>query len=97
MFLSKYVKTWVITDVIIPQEFSPADEYTKTYALRSYDIDCNLKKQLKDWEKWWCKERNSERRGVKSNETTIRKRKERILCFLGFTSIYKCLPKSKRL
>ena len=73
------------------QQFS-RDDYTKSYSLKSYDTPKSLKKELKKLSKWWNKEHNAERKGVKAVQgQTADKREERILCFLGFVQRYKCL------
>lgn len=92
MSLPPGVPTWVLTDPVIPDQFSGSD-YTKSYSLKSYDMTKSLQKELKKLRKWWTKERNAERKGAKSvQDGTADKREERILCFLGFVQRYKCLP-----
>lgn len=86
------VPSWVLTDPVIPDQFSQ-DDYTKSYSLKSYDMTRSLQKELKKLRKWWTKERNAERKGAKSvQDATADKREERVLCFLGFVQRYKCLP-----
>lgn len=84
--------TWVVTDPVIPDQFS-LDDYTKSYLLKSYDMTKSLHKELKKLRKWWTKEHNAERKGAKSvQDGTADKREERILCFLGFVQRYHCRP-----
>ncbi len=83
-----------LNDIDVPSQFSVKD-YTKSFALKSYDIQRTLKKDLKKLAKWWMKPRNSERIGKVIQQNTASKRKERVLCFLGFVLAYKCLPESE--
>jgi hypothetical protein len=91
--LPRGVPAWVLTDPEIPSQFSRED-YTKSYALKAYDMPKTVKKELKKIRKWWTTERNAERKNTKAvQEGTADKREERILCFLGFVVRYKCLPR----
>ena len=44
--LPRGVPTWVITDPVIPDQFS-LNDYTKSYSLKSYDMTRSLQKELK--------------------------------------------------
>jgi hypothetical protein len=91
--LPREVPAWVLTDPEIPSQFSRED-YTKSYALKVYDMPKTVKKELKKIRKWWTTERNAERKNIKAvQDGTADKREERILCFLGFVVRYKCLPR----
>jgi hypothetical protein len=81
---------WIMTEPRIPDQFSK-DDYSKSYALKPYDIPKTLKKELKKMRKWWTKKRNAERHGEAVHEHTMDKREEQALCFLGFVNRYKCL------
>ncbi len=85
------IPAWVLSDVDIPSQFSVKD-YSKSFSLKSYDMQRTLKKDLKKLAKWWMKPRNSERVGKVIQQNTASKREERVLCFLGFVLSYKCLP-----
>ena len=88
------VPDWVKTVPRIPSQFSARD-YSKSYALKEYDIKKPLRKELKKLRKWWTKELNTERarKSAKAvNEATVFKREERVLCFLGFVTKYDCCP-----
>jgi hypothetical protein len=87
------VPAWVLTDPEIPSQFSRED-YTKSYALKAYDMPKTVKKELKKIRKWWTAERNVERKNTKAvQDGTTDKREECILCFLGFVVRYKCLSR----
>jgi hypothetical protein len=85
------IPAWVLNDVDIPSQFSVKD-YSKSFSLKSYDMQRTLKKDLEKLAKWWMKPRNSERVGKVIQQNTASKREERVLCFLGFVLTYKCLP-----
>lgn len=88
---------WVLTEPILPKRQFSTRDYSKSYALKSYDMRSSLKKSLKKLGKWWMKPRNSERVGKSVQQATLDKRQERVLCFLGFVSRYKCLPEGRDL
>ena len=85
------VAAWVMDEVDIPSQFS-VKEYSKAFALKSYDMEHSLKKDLKKLAKWWMKPNNSERSSKVIQQVTADKREERVLCYLGFVQTYKCLP-----
>ncbi len=89
--LPRGVLAWVLTEPIIPGQFSRSD-YTKAYSLKSYDMPKSLKNELKKLRKWWTADRNAERKAKSVQDVTADKREERLLCFLGFVQSYKCLP-----
>lgn len=90
------VPAWVLTEVEVPSQFS-AKDYSKAYALKSYDTTRSLKKEFKKLGKWWMKTQNSERAGKMVQQATAEKRKERVLCYLGFILLYKCLTEERDL
>ena len=57
--LPRGVPTWVLTDPVIPHQFS-LNDYTKSDSLKSYDMTRSLQKELKKLRQWWTKERNAE-------------------------------------
>jgi hypothetical protein len=67
------VEAWVLDDPIIPSQFAAAD-YSKSYALKAYDVPKPLRKELKKLRKWWTKARNDERASKAVGETTTEKR-----------------------
>jgi len=89
--LPQGVPEWVLDVPRIPKQFSPK-QYTKSYALKTYDTPTGLRKELKRLNKWWTTAVNPTRSGKAVHATTIYKREERIRCFLGFVQRYKCLP-----
>ncbi len=93
--LPQNVPDWV-TEVTIPEQFSSKD-FTKSYSLKSYDLTPNLKKELKKLKKWWMRDRNKERGSKPVGTTTVEKREERILCFLGFVNKYECVSEGREI
>ena len=89
--LPQGVPNWVLVAPIVPNQFS-SKQFTKSYALKPYDIPASLRKELKKMRKWWTRERNVERKTKAVQATTLDKREERQLCYLGFVHRYKCLP-----
>ena len=81
---------------VIPTQFTRQD-YTKMYALRSYDQCKALRKELKKLRSWWTKRHNAERQGQPIAATTALKREERILCFLGFVFRYRSVQRNTQL
>ena len=67
------VEAWVLDDPAIPSQFAAAD-YSKSYALKAYDVPKPLRKELKKLRKWWTKARNDERASKAVGETTAEKR-----------------------
>jgi hypothetical protein len=94
--LPQNVNSWILTNVTIPEQFS-AKDYTKSYSLKSYDLTAGLKKELKKLKKWWMRDRNKERAAKPVGVTTVEKREERVLCFLGFVSKYECVSEGREL
>lgn len=93
--LPSTVEEWVLTDPKVPHQFSRKHDYTKQYSLRSYNQNKRLKKQLRRWSRWWTKTRNAQRQASSWNPNTLAKRKERVLCYLGFVEVYRCLPEKR--
>jgi hypothetical protein len=89
--LPKGVSQAVLTVPEIPDQFSASD-FTKSHALKDYNVGRSLKKQLKKMRSWWIKPYNAERKSKAISETTAQKREERLLCFLGFIHRYKAVP-----
>ena len=89
--LPQGVPNWVLVIPTVPDQFS-SKQFTKSYALKPYDIPASLRKELKKMRKWWTRERNVERKSKAVQATTLDKREERQLCYLGFVHRYKCLP-----
>lgn len=89
--LPKGVPPSVLNIPDIPSQFSASD-FTKSHALKPYDINRGLKKELKKMRSWWIKRNNPQRKSKAISETTADKRQERLLCFLGFVHRYKAVP-----
>jgi hypothetical protein len=89
--LPKGISQTVLNVPEIPDQFSASD-FTKSHALKDYNIGRCLKKELKKMRSWWIKPYNSERKSKSVSETTADKREERLLCFLGFIHRYKAVP-----
>ena len=77
-------------EITLPRHFS-RQQFTKQYALREYDIGPQLQRDLASLEEFWSKPFCSARQGKSVASTTFAKRRERILCFLGFLVMYRCL------
>lgn len=89
--LPKGVSPTVLTIPEIPDQFSASD-FTKSHALKDYNIGRSLKKEMKKMHRWWVKPYNAERKSKAISETTADKREERLLCFMGFIHRYKAVP-----
>lgn len=77
-------------EVTLPKSFS-RQQYTKQYALRDYDIGPTLQRDLISLQEFWTRPFNGSRQAKPVGATTFAKRRERILCFLGFLVLYRCV------
>ena len=83
---------WIFASdqVTVPTAFH-RDQYTKQYALLDKDTPTALKKELKRFRRWWTKGSNLQRQSPAIGRSSVDKRVERALCFLGYVRQYGCL------
>lgn len=82
---------WVFS-VTIPHGFERS-QYAKRYQLQLETAPSTLKKELKRYRRWWRKKLNLQRQAPAIGESSVAKRVERALCFLGFVTKYHCMAK----